>query len=137
MNARQKRFVDEYIVCGNAAESARRAGYSAKNADVIGAQNLVKLRKEIEARLLEIESERTLTVKEAQEHLAAVVRDELTEEVVTASGKKVRAKLREADKLKAIDLYFKASGAYKEKLEVKMDAGSELMAALARIENGT
>jgi phage terminase small subunit len=40
MNARQARFVDEYLVDGNATQAAIRAGYSAKTAGQIGARLL-------------------------------------------------------------------------------------------------
>mgnify|MGYP003088563297 CR=1 FL=1 len=39
---KQQRFVDEYLVDLNAAAAAIRAGYRAKNADVVGSQNLAK-----------------------------------------------------------------------------------------------
>lgn len=42
LSARQERFVEHYAVCGNAAESARLAGYSAKTARVIGPECLSK-----------------------------------------------------------------------------------------------
>ena len=42
MNARQQRFVEEYLVDLNATEAAKRAGYSAKTARFIGAENLTK-----------------------------------------------------------------------------------------------
>lgn len=42
LTARQAVFVAEYLVCLNASEAARRAGYSAKSAMWIGAQLLVK-----------------------------------------------------------------------------------------------
>lgn len=41
---KQKRFIEEYLVDLNATQAAIRAGYSAKTADVQGAQNLVKLK---------------------------------------------------------------------------------------------
>jgi len=40
LNPRRKTFVVEYVVCGNAAEAARRAGYSARTADRIGSRLL-------------------------------------------------------------------------------------------------
>ena len=43
MTTRQRAFADYYIETGNATEAARRAGYKAKNADVIASQNLGKL----------------------------------------------------------------------------------------------
>ena len=43
MNARQTRFVQEYLIDPNATRAARRSGYSAKSARFIGAENLTKL----------------------------------------------------------------------------------------------
>ena len=40
MNARQKRFVEEYLVDPNATRCARRAGYSKRTADRIGSRLL-------------------------------------------------------------------------------------------------
>jgi phage terminase small subunit len=42
LTPRQRRFVEEYLVDLNAAAAARRAGYSARNADRIGSQLLGK-----------------------------------------------------------------------------------------------
>lgn len=52
---KQQAFVNAYLETLNAAESARRAGYSEKTARVIGAQNLAKLniKAEINKRLKE------------------------------------------------------------------------------------
>ena len=40
LTTRQALFVDHYALCGNAAEAARLAGYSAKSARVIGPETL-------------------------------------------------------------------------------------------------
>lgn len=42
LNAKQRRFVEEYLVDLNATQAAIRAGYSAKRADAIGYENLRK-----------------------------------------------------------------------------------------------
>jgi len=42
LNAKQKRFVDEYLIDLNATQAAIRAGYSKKTADRIGAELLGK-----------------------------------------------------------------------------------------------
>ena len=42
MNDRQKAFADYYIEYGNAAEAARKAGYSANTARQMGKENLTK-----------------------------------------------------------------------------------------------
>src|SRR4051812_47189986 len=50
---KQQAFVEEYLVCWNAAEAARRAGYSAESARSIGSENLTKpdIQAAIKARL--------------------------------------------------------------------------------------
>ena len=42
LSVRQEKFVEHYALCGNAAEAARLAGYSARTARVIGPENLTK-----------------------------------------------------------------------------------------------
>lgn len=42
LSLKQRRFVDAYVLSGNASEAARRAGYSEKTARVIGPENLQK-----------------------------------------------------------------------------------------------
>jgi phage terminase small subunit len=42
LNARQRNFIDEYLVDLNATKAAIRAGYSEKTAHVIGCENLKK-----------------------------------------------------------------------------------------------
>lgn len=42
LTPKQKRFVDEYLVDGNATQAAIRAGYSSKTAGSIGQENLTK-----------------------------------------------------------------------------------------------
>lgn len=40
---RQRAFVEHYLQCWNASEASRRAGYSSKNSDVVGARLLVNV----------------------------------------------------------------------------------------------
>lgn len=42
LTPKQKAFADYYIECGNAAEAARKAGYSLRTADAIGRENIRK-----------------------------------------------------------------------------------------------
>lgn len=42
LNSKQLRFVEEYCISHSAADAARKAGYSAKTAYAIGAENLRK-----------------------------------------------------------------------------------------------
>ena len=42
LTPKQKAFADEYLICGNVTEAAKKAGYSGKTAAVIGNENLKK-----------------------------------------------------------------------------------------------
>jgi phage terminase small subunit len=44
LTPKQQRFIQEYLIDLNATQAAIRAGYSAKNADKIGSQQLGKTR---------------------------------------------------------------------------------------------
>lgn len=127
MTERQARFVDFYIQTGNASEAARKAGYSKRADYSIGERLLrnVEVRAAIDERLKELESRRVADTQEIIEHLSAVVRGEVTEEVVTQSGKKFVAAVSEKDRLKAADMLLKISGAYREKVDVTV-SGAEL-----------
>lgn len=56
LSTKQQAFVEHYLTCWNAAEAARRAGYSEKTARSIGAENLTKpdIQAAISARLAEL-----------------------------------------------------------------------------------
>ena len=132
MNERQRRFVDAYIQTGNASEAARLAGYSKQIANRIGSENLSKpvIRAEIDRRLTELKTSRTADTQEILEHLSAVIRGELTEEVVTPSGKKRTVKVAERDRLRAAELLLKVSGAFRERVDVKVDVCAQFAAAV-------
>lgn len=79
LTPKQKAFSDYYIETGNAAEAARKAGYSEKAANVIGAQNLAKANVSayIASRMAEIESKRIASAEEVIEFYSAVMRGEV------------------------------------------------------------
>jgi phage terminase small subunit len=70
---KQRAFIDNYLMCWNATEAARRAGYKYPN--VQGSQNLVKLsiKAEIERRI----SEQTMSADEVLSRLADQARGDL------------------------------------------------------------
>ena len=88
LTEKQKRFIDYYIETGNATEAARKAGYTAKNANRIGTENLSKLviKPAIDARLAELDAKRIASAEEVMQFFTAVMRGELKEEVVTSEG---------------------------------------------------
>lgn len=70
LTAKQKRFVEEYLVDFNATKAAERAGYSKKTARFIGAENLTKpniqaaIQEQIQARAARTEITADLIVQE-------------------------------------------------------------------------
>lgn len=72
---KQRVFIEEYLQVWNAAEAARRAGYSEKTARTIGAQNLAKLdiAQEIERRI----TEKTMSADEVLVRMAATARGDM------------------------------------------------------------
>lgn len=75
--AKQQAFINEYLQCWNAAESARRAGYSPKTARFIGVENLSKpnIRAEIESRL----AERAMSANEVLARLTEHARSDMAD----------------------------------------------------------
>ena len=135
LTIKQARFVDYYIQTGNASEAARRAGYSPKTSYSIGEENLRKpeIRQAVEKRLKELESQRIAETKEVLEHLTSVLRGELTEEIVTPTGKKISTAVRETDKLRAAEMLLKVAGAFKDKLDVKVDGAQLFVQTMEKV----
>ena len=84
LTEKQKRFIDFYIQSGNQTDAARKAGY--KKPHVQGAQNLEKLRNQINERLSELESARVADAKEVMEYLTSVMRREHKENIVVTTS---------------------------------------------------
>ena len=81
LTQKQRRFIDEYIISGNATQAAIKAGYSKKTAAVTATENLRKpnIKAEIEKRNAEIQSEKTADMTEVMEYLTSVMRGEQTD----------------------------------------------------------
>lgn len=72
LSPKQRVFVEEYLKCWNAAEAARRAGYSVKTARKIGSENLTK--PDISAAIDERLAELKLEADEVLVRLGAIAR---------------------------------------------------------------
>ncbi|WP_251897736.1 terminase small subunit [Lactiplantibacillus paraplantarum] len=90
LTPKQRKFANEYIKSGNAADAARKAGYSKQTARTVGQQNLTKLdiKEYIDEQMAEIESSKIADAKEVMEFYTRVLRGEELETVVvgTADG---------------------------------------------------
>jgi len=131
MNAKQKKFCDEYLVDCNAAQAAIRAGYSPKTAKQIGQENLTKpdLRAYIDEQLLRLHNDRTADAAEVMEYLTAVMRGESTAHVVVVEGigegcseaKVIQKPPDEKERLKAAELLGKRFGLFKENVSLDIE----------------
>lgn len=113
LNARQRKFAEYYVQSGNAAESARRAGYSekfaAQNADkLLKNTNISEYIKELSERL---KDERIMTAKDRQVLLSDIARDEENEP---------------NDRIKAVDTLNKMTGEYTVKVDAKVEQSEKL-----------
>lgn len=124
MNAKQKRFCDEYLIDCNATQAAIRAGYSARTAYSIGQENLKKpeLQAYIQAELDRLHDARTANAQEVLEYLTSVMRGEQAEQTLISVGDGVQ-KLTAIDvgareRIKAAELIGKRYGLFRDGLEV-------------------
>ncbi|MCC4518433.1 terminase small subunit [Limosilactobacillus reuteri] len=129
LTQKQQRFVDEYIISGNATQAAIKAGYAKKAAYRTGADNLKKpqIKSAIEKRNAEIQSEKTADMTEVMEYLTSVMRGEQTESVATAKGVYEDVEVSAKDRIKAAELIGKRHGAWTDKKvisgDVQIDVG--------------
>ena len=82
LTPKQKAFVDEYLICGNATEAARKAGYNPKSARQIATENLAKpsISAYIAERQKQIDDSRIADVKEIMQFYSAVLRGEVKDQ---------------------------------------------------------
>lgn len=126
LTLKQKKFADEYIVSGNATESAIKAGYSKKTANRIGSENLSKLdiKNYIDERLKEIESEKIADQQEVLKYLSAVMRGEMTEQTLKSVGESgqviTEIDVGAKDRIKAAELLGKRYRLWTDKSEVEV-----------------
>lgn len=123
LTQKQQRFVDEYIISGNATQSYRKAGYSAKSDNVAWseASKLLrnpKVKAELKKRNAEIKSQKTMDMQEVMERLAAIARGETVEQQVTNKGTVVEIEPKTSDQIRAMELIGKRYGAWTDKKEV-------------------
>lgn len=150
LNAKQQRFVEEYLIDLNATQAAIRAGYSVKTANEQGCQNLAKLSiQEAIAKAMAERSKRTgINQDRVIQELARIafvnpqnvinaedgsIREDAVEDdlaciqsvkVKTVFSERSQSEEREVklnDKLKALELLGKHLGMFTDKLELDAD----------------
>ena len=127
LTVKQRRFADEYIICGNATGAAIKAGYSKKTASVMASENLTKpnIKKYIDERLEAIQNEKIADQREVMEFLTAVMRGETTEATLIGKGYGEQAvgdvPVSMKERIKAGELIGKRHGMWTEKVDVSSE----------------
>ena len=127
MTRKQKRFCDEYLIDLNATQAAIRAGYNPKSAYSQGQRMLknVEVKTYLDAKLAQIQSEKTAQAQEVMEYLTAVMRGEHTEQTLRLVGDGVqeitRIDIPAKDRIKAAELLGKRYGLFKDNLQMDGD----------------
>lgn len=159
MTAKQKRFIEEYLIDLNATQAAIRAGYSSATAKDIGSQNLAKLN--IRARIDQAMAERSRRTGISQDRVlrelarlafvnptdvintADATLKESSDADDTAAIQSVKVKtfgedgvereIKMADKLKALELLGKHLGMFQNNLNVNVQPSEKLDAILSQL----
>lgn len=127
LTIKQKKFADEYIISGNAYQSAINAGYSDNYAKARSSQMLenVGIKSYIEERMKELKKETIAEQNEVLEFLSRVLRDQETEEILVNVGNFEQefqeAKVSIKDRIKAAELIGKRYSLWTDKLEIEAE----------------
>ena len=145
LTPKQQRFADEYIKSGNAADAARKAGYSKRSARSVGQENLTKpdIKQYIDERMAEIASKRIMDATEAIELLTSIARGETKETVYIGTAEGVYEKHKEADLKTRISATKEILKRYPDNNKLveqqirKLKADADIAEAKARIMNAS
>lgn len=124
MNAKQRKFCDEYLISGNATDAAIKAGYSPKTAKQIGSENLAKpdLRAYIDAQLAKLHSAKIADAQEVLEYLTSVMRGEHTEQVLMLVGDGIQTvtdiDVSAKERIRAAELIGKRYALFSDKMDL-------------------
>ena len=131
MTLKQQRFADEYIITGNATQSAIKAGYSKKTARAIANENLMKpyIKEYIDERLAKLESETIATQEEVLQYLTSVMRGEKTEPLLVLDGegtqKVIEAVPNVQSRTRAAELLGKRYGTFTDRVDINAQIESK------------
>ena len=130
LTPKQKAFADYYIELGNATEAAIKAGYNEKTARFIASENLTKpnIKKYIEEKIKQIESDRIAKAEEVLAFLSASLRGEVLEEVVSTETDEtggirpviIKKQISIKDRIKAAELLGKRYRMWTDKVEANV-----------------
>ena len=131
MTLKQQRFADEYIITGNATQSAIKAGYSSKYANT-NANKLLQnttIKNYIDERLAKLESEKIATQEEVLQYLTSVMRGEKTEPLLVLDGegtqKVIQAVPNVQSRTRAAERLGKRYGTFTDRVDINAQIESK------------
>lgn len=133
LTIKQKKFADEYIISGNAYQSALNAGYSESysKGNVIKLLENVSVKAYIDERMKKLEEEAIADQTEVLKYLTRVLRDEEREEVLVNVGnfeQEIQSmKVSTKDKIRAAELLGKRYGSWTDKIDINSTEGIKII----------
>ena len=127
LTIKQKKFADEYIISGNAYQSATNAGYSDSYAkgNVIKLLENVRVKAYIDGRLKDLDEKQIAKQEEVLKYLTSVMRGEQTEQTLRGLGEGfqelINIEVGAKDRIKAAELLGKRYGLFTEKIDANVD----------------
>lgn len=132
LTLKQQRFADEYIISGNATQSAIEAGYSKKYANTNASKLLqnTTIKHYIDEQLEILKNERVADQQEVLEYLTSIVRGEQTEQTLRGVGEGAQEidniDVSAKDRIKAAELLGKRYGIWTDKTELTGEIDTEI-----------
>ena len=125
LSPKQEAFCLAYAASGNATQAYKAAGYKVKddNSAAAGAVQLLRninVKRRLREIADEVQSKRIMDIKEIQERLSDIGRQETTEEYITMEGIRMEKHVAAKDALKAMELLGKIQGAFVDRSQVEL-----------------
>ena len=122
LNPRQEQFCCEFAKSGNAGASYQKVyGNTSEASAAVQGHRLLK-NPNVQARLKEIQdelaSEKIMDAKEIQERLSAIGRGQVTEEIITSDGERIRKEATLKDQLKALEILCRIQSLFVDRKEI-------------------
>lgn len=131
LSNKQRAFVEHYLICWNASEAARCAGYSRKNANVVGPRLLanVGIKAAIDARLTELQMSADEILVRFTEQARGSMADFVDVNTTTIDLKKAKR----ARKLHLLKSLTRTVGEFTDTVKIELYDAQQALAHLARI----
>lgn len=147
LNLRQQKFADEYIITGNATQSAVKAGYSERYANTNASKLLqnTTIKAYIAQKAKELQIEKHLTMEEAlaitasiakgePQKFESVKRDPITNEVIEREVSEYSAGFKERNQ--ALEHFYKINAAFIDKQQIEVTEAPTFIDDIGDLDDG-